>query len=109
MMPGAPQPISFFADGFFSNLSNASQMIDRLEAEGLVYRINNPRDRRSKLVELTEQGVQRMNQAYERHHLLAQELLAPLSEQERNAAIATFERLLPLFEDRNTDDEACAG
>jgi len=106
---GAPQPISFFADGFFSNLSNASQMIDRLEAEGLVYRINNPRDRRSKLVELTEQGVQRMNQAYERHHLLAQELLAPLSEQERNAAIATFERLLPLFEDRNTDDEACAG
>ncbi len=39
---GKPQPISFFADGVFSNLSNASQMIDRLEAEGLVNRVRNP-------------------------------------------------------------------
>ena len=96
---GAPQPISFFADGIFSNLSNASQMIDRLVSEGLVYRIDNPRDRRSKLVELTEEGVQRMNHAYERHHSLAQELLEPLTEEERVAALSIFERVLSLFED----------
>lgn len=104
---GAPQPISFFADGIFSNLSNASQMIDRLEAEGLVYRINNPRDRRSKLVELTEQGLQRMNQAYERHHLLARELLEPMSEAERAAALLTFERVLSLFEDEADNSSPC--
>lgn len=104
---GAPQPISFFADGVFSNLSNASQMIDRLETEGLVCRIDNPRDRRSKLVELTDQGKQRMNEAYECHHLLAQELLKPLTAEERGAALATLERVLSLFEDEPRDAGHC--
>ncbi len=104
---GAPQPISFFADGVFSNLSNASQMIDRLEADGLVYRIDNPRDRRSKLVELTEEGVQRMNHAHERHHLLARELLEPLSEEERRAALTTLGRVLSLFENETDDAGPC--
>ena len=100
---GAPQPISFFADGVYSNRSNASQMIDRLEAEGLVYRISNPRDRRSVLVELTDAGVERMHQAEDCHMELARELLAPLTEEERSAALATFERVLALFE--NDEDE----
>ncbi len=104
---GAPQPISFFADSVFSNLSNASQMIDRLEAEGLVRRVNNPRDRRSKLVELTDEGAQRMKQAYARHHLLARELLEPLSAEERRAALVTFERVLSLFESDTDDAGAC--
>lgn len=104
---GSPQPISYFADDIFSNLSNASQMIDRLEADGLVYRIENPRDRRSKLVELTEEGVERMNHAYERHHALAQKLLEPLSEEERIASLSTFERLLSLFEDEAHNSGPC--
>ena len=102
---GAPQPISFFADGFFSNLSNASQMIDRLETDGLVRRINNPRDRRSKLVELTQLGARRMNYAHAQHHKLARDLLAPLSEGERLAALAMLERVLSLFE--NEADDPC--
>jgi len=104
---GAPKPISFFADDIFSNLSNASQMIDRLEAEGLVYRIDNPRDRRSKLVELTDLGVERMNHAYERHHQLACDLLQSLSEEERSAALSTFKRVLSLFEDEGHGSEPC--
>ena len=104
---GSPQPISYFADGIFSNLSNASQMIDRLEAEGLVYRINNPRDRRSKLVELTDEGVERMQEAWQRHHMLAQELLQPLSEDERRAALATLERVLSLFENDTESAGPC--
>ena len=101
---GAPQPISFFADGVYSNRSNASQMIDRLEAEGLVYRIRNPRDRRSVLVELTDAGVERMRHAEASHMQLARELLQPLSEAERIAALSAFERVLSLFE--NDIDEA---
>ena len=104
---GAPQPISFFADDIFSNLSNASQMIDRLEADGLVCRSDNPRDRRSKLVELTEQGARRMNQAYERHHRLARELLEPLTEEERGAALSTLTRVLALFEDEAEEEGPC--
>lgn len=104
---GAPQPISFFADGLFSNLSNASQMIDRLEAEGLVGRVRNPHDRRSVLVELTETGAQRMRHAAACHQELACELLAPLTDDERRAALATFERVLSLFE--NETEEAGRG
>ena len=104
---GAPQPISFFADGVYSNRSNASQMIDRLEAEGLVYRISNPRDRRSVLVELTDAGVERMHHAEASHMQLARELLAPLNEEERAAALSTFERVLALFE--HDEDESGIG
>ncbi len=104
---GAPQPISFFADGVYSNRSNASQMIDRLEADGLVYRIENPRDRRSKLVELTDAGVERMRHAEASHMQLARELLAPLTEEERIAALSTFERVLSLFEDDSDENELC--
>ncbi len=104
---GAPQPISFFADGVYSNRSNASQMIDRLEAEGLVYRIQNPRDRRSVLVELTDAGVERMRHAEDSHMQLARELLAPLTDEEREAALSTFERVLTLFEDDSDEHDRC--
>ena len=104
---GAPQPISFFADGVYSNRSNASQMIDRLEADGLVYRISNPRDRRSVLVELTDAGVERMHHAEASHMQLARELLAPLTEEERAAALSTFERVLALFENDEDESEIC--
>lgn len=104
---GAPQPISFFADGVYSNRSNASQMIDRLEAEGLVYRLQNPRDRRSVLVELTDAGVERMHDAEASHMQFARELLAPLTEEERVAALVTFERVLTLFEDDSDESGLC--
>ncbi|MDE2747662.1 MAG: MarR family transcriptional regulator [Chloroflexota bacterium] len=104
---GAPQPISFFADDVFSNRSNASQMIDRLEAEGLVYRIRNPRDRRSVLVELTDEGVARMRHAEASHMQLARELLAPLSAEERGAALAALARVLSLFENDRDEIGSC--
>ena len=106
---GAPQPISFFADGVYSNRSNASQMIDRLEAEGLVYRIRNPRDRRSVLVELTDAGVERMRHAEASHMQLARDLLAPLTEEERDAALSAFERVLALFEHDDEDEGGICG
>lgn len=104
---GAPQPISFFADGVYSNRSNASQMIDRLEADGLVYRIRNPRDRRSVLVELTDAGVERMRHAEASHMQLARELLAPLTEDERVAALVTLEQVLSLFENDADETGLC--
>ena len=104
---GAPQPISFFADGVFSNRSNASQMIDRLEADGLVYRIRNPRDRRSVLVELTDAGAERMRHAEASHMQLARELLEPLTAEERVAALSTFERVLSLFENDSDETGIC--
>ncbi|MDE2818650.1 MAG: MarR family transcriptional regulator [Chloroflexota bacterium] len=95
---GAPQPISFFADGVFSNRSNATQMIDRLQAEGYVERVKNPKDRRSVLVQLTASGAQELEAGHARHQQLAQALFAPFSDQERDAAIRTLRRVLSLLE-----------
>jgi DNA-binding MarR family transcriptional regulator len=39
--------------------SNITALIDRLEAEGLVRRVNDPADRRSRLAELTAVGRDR--------------------------------------------------
>ena len=95
---GAPQPISFFADGVFSNRSNATQMIDRLEAEGLVTRARNPKDRRSVLVALTASGEESLKEGYERHKELANMLFEPLTESERQTSLEVLGRVLAFLE-----------
>ncbi len=95
---GAPQPVSFLAEGLFSSRSNASQMIDRLQAEGLVHRQENPKDRRSVLVCLTEQGAERLREGHAQHLKLARELFAPMCGKERDAAISALRRVLRLLE-----------
>jgi len=95
---GEPKPVSFFADGVFSNRSNATQMIDRLESEGLVERFKNPNDRRSTLVKLTNLGEQRLHEGRERHERIIADLLAPLSDDERQETLTVFERVLGLLD-----------
>ena len=94
-----PQPISYLADSGFSNRSNASQMVDRLEGEGLVERVRHPRDRRSVLVQLTPFGAQRFYEGYARLQRLAQVLFAPLDGAERGQAIQVLRRVLALLQD----------
>lgn len=95
---GAPQPISYFADGVVSNRSNATQMADRLQSEGLVTRVRNPADRRSVLLELTEAGSRRLREGHECLERMAEELLAPLTPAERDDTIIVLERILALLE-----------
>ena len=96
---GAPQPISYFAEGVFSNRSNATQMIDRLQREGLVRRTKNPRDRRSVLVELTDLGSQRLHEGNVWLIGLLEALFDPMGGEEREAKIIELERLLNLLKD----------
>ena len=103
---GAPQPISFFADGVFSNRSNATQMIDRLEAEGLVTRERNPKDRRSVLVTLTASGEESLKEGYERHKQLANMLFAPLTESERQTSLQVLGRVLAFLENFQAENQS---
>ncbi len=100
---GSPQPISYFADGVFSNRSNATQMIDRLQAEGLVARIRNPHDRRSVLVQLTESGAHRLEGGRACHERLVEAVFQPLHEEERESAIRVLQRVLQALEDMQDD------
>ena len=102
---GAPQPISFFADGVISNRSNATQMIDRLQSEGLVARAKNPNDRRSVLVELSNSGSQRLHEGHDCLERMANDLLEPLTLAERDNIVVVFERVLSLLESETSRQE----
>ena len=56
---GEPIPLSRLATRLACVKSNVTQLVDRLETEGLVARIDDPNDRRSVLASITELGRQR--------------------------------------------------
>ncbi len=53
---GDPVPLGQFADRLSCVKSNITQLVDRLEADGLVARKPDPRDRRTTLAALTTAG-----------------------------------------------------
>ena len=56
---GEPLQLGRLADRISCVKSNITQLVDRLEAEGLVHRISDPGDRRSIRAEITEEGRER--------------------------------------------------
>lgn len=56
---GEPVPLRLLSEGQRCAPSNMTQLMDRLEAEGLVRRLPDPADRRSVRAELTKLGKQR--------------------------------------------------
>lgn len=60
-LAAADRPVALgeLASGAQCVRSNMTQLVDRLEADGLVRRIDDPDDRRSVLAELTELGRER--------------------------------------------------
>jgi DNA-binding MarR family transcriptional regulator len=60
---GEPLPLSTLAERSSCVRSNITQLVDRLEAEKLVVRAPDPRDRRSIRAELTEAGRARQAEA----------------------------------------------
>jgi DNA-binding MarR family transcriptional regulator len=53
---GAPLPLSELAARASCVRSNMTQLVDKLEADGLVRRVTTPDDRRNVLAELTAEG-----------------------------------------------------
>jgi DNA-binding MarR family transcriptional regulator len=53
---GEPLPLSRLAERISCVKSNVTQLVDRLESEGLVKRLNDPKDRRSTLASITREG-----------------------------------------------------
>ena len=56
---GAPVPLSKLAGMLDCAKSNATHLVDRLEAGGLARRIPDPKDRRSVMAEVTAEGRRR--------------------------------------------------
>ncbi len=80
---GAPLSLGQLAERLNCVRSNVTQLIDRLEADGLVKREQDPADRRSVQAVITEEGKSRYFSALVSERRAKQEILEPLSEAER--------------------------
>ncbi|MGZ4193774.1 MAG: MarR family winged helix-turn-helix transcriptional regulator [Solirubrobacteraceae bacterium] len=76
--------------------SGISRCVDRLTTAGLVTRHRNPDDRRSLLVALTDQGLQRLRRAQVTHHATVRELLfARLDQADLRQLERLWEKAMP--------------
>ena len=82
-MAGEPLPLSALAERRACVRSNMTQLVDRLEAEKLVRRVDDPRDRRSVLAELTDEGRVRYDAGLKALRTAEREIFAPLTRDQR--------------------------
>ena len=73
--------------------SNVTQLVDRLENEGLVQRVPDPRDRRSVLAAVTEEGRERFNAGSAALAEAERELLSEIPDGDRNSVASLMSGL----------------
>ena len=76
---GGSLPLGQLADRLACVKSNVTQLVDRLEAEGLVTRSPDPEDKRSRLAIITDAGRQIYQDGARIQHQVEEELFSSLS------------------------------
>jgi DNA-binding MarR family transcriptional regulator len=92
---GEPLPLSTLAERRACVRSNITQLIDRLEADGLVKRSDDPRDRRSVRAELTAEGQTRYEAGLKTLSAAERDLFAPLGNPQRDQLLELLAALRP--------------
>ena len=88
-----PLPLSELADCNKCVRSNVTQLVDRLEADGLVRRIDDPDDRRVTRASLTSKGRLAYSQATQVIAVQEREILRVLNAEEAGALVRVLEQL----------------
>ena len=102
--PGRPLPMSRLAAALSCDASNVTGLVDRLESRGLVQRRPSPRDRRVKVLGLTETGSRLRDRMLKR--MTGRPLpLSRLSPGEQRALVRILERLLDEQSTRKEDGD----
>ena len=79
---------------------NITTLVDALEHEQLVRRVNHPTDRRATIIELTERGSQLCNDLWSQHLDGAGRIFAGISDEEQRMLLSTLERLRMSLRDK---------
>jgi len=87
---GEPLTLSQLAARLSCVRSNMTQLVDRLEADGLVKRLADPADRRSVRAELTQLGKERQRVGEKAMKKVQSEFAASLTTRERTALEAAL-------------------
>jgi len=90
---GEPLPLGTLAERCACVRSNITQLVDRLEAEGLVARADDPHDRRSIRAELTPEGRRRQAAGLRALEEAEKDLLSRLPRAQRGAFLEMLRAL----------------
>jgi MarR family 2-MHQ and catechol resistance regulon transcriptional repressor len=88
-----PAPVNSIGQRVFLTSGSITTAVDRLEAKGLVQRCNEPADRRTRVVHLTEAGRQLAECVFAEHRQVLDRATAGLSASERAEAIELLKKL----------------
>ncbi len=90
---GDSLPLGQLADRLSCVKSNVTQLVDRLESDGLVSRESDPNDRRSKLAVITATGRKAYTEGAKIQEAVIQELFAKFSKEEALQLASLMARL----------------
>lgn len=90
---GEPIPLTQLAGRLSCVKSNITQLIDRLEADGLVQRESDPKDRRTKLAALTAAGREACREGLRIQESAEQTVLGRLSTTESRSLAALLAKI----------------
>jgi DNA-binding MarR family transcriptional regulator len=90
---GESMPLSQLADRLSCVKSNITQLVDRLESDGLVSRAGDPHDRRSRLAVLTAAGRKACEEGLKLRDRTERELFGALSASEARQLAALVEKV----------------
>ncbi len=88
-----PLPLGALAEQLTCVRSNITQLVDRLEADGLVRRVDDPADRRSKRAEVTALGRKRQAAGVKQVEALEARFMRTLSDVDPTALRAALAAL----------------
>jgi DNA-binding MarR family transcriptional regulator len=94
ILQSGPRSISALGEELDTSVSAVTQIADRLERAGFVERVAEPDDRRMKKLQLTPHGAEVMRSRREARVRRAQQALATLSPESREAALHAVRVLL---------------
>ncbi len=88
-----PLPLRTLAERAACVRSNITQLVDRLETDGLVRRVPDPRDRRSVLATLTDEGRRSYRAALDILEVAERTIVAALDEPQRQGLLPLLQAL----------------
>jgi DNA-binding MarR family transcriptional regulator len=90
---GDSLPLGQLAERLACVKSNVTQLVDRLEADGLVVRAADPNDRRSRLAVITESGKSAYDRGIHIQQRAEREIFGALSQEESSALRELLEKI----------------
>jgi MarR family 2-MHQ and catechol resistance regulon transcriptional repressor len=88
-----PQPVNIIGRKVLLRSGSITAAVDRLESRKLIRRTSDPKDRRSRIVQLPETGQHLIKRAFQRHALDLEETMAVLRAGERAELVRLLKKV----------------